>query len=434
MKRVVGGFLGSVVLAGSLYFGSGKLVAGEVDNYVMSLKERGFSVENLQKDGNSESFVITIKDAKKFTKYYPDYADLISRLGKENLDDLKLQVELKSSPSGISADIYPKSLPSTKNSKNSYLIKELIDNKKFLLHIDYNTQSKDFSGNLKDIDEDLREGVIKLKGFTFEGNSADDKLEVNYRLDQFAAVDKKSGPLFEIENVSSNNSYEGKNRENQNGETTIERVAFNSIDKTGGFSLKNIKFNIISDESSGMLDTAIKSNISLIEVNKPNDKVRLDGVSFDYSLKDIDLGIYDELVQSIEESKLKPYDPSIQQKVSQSLFKLLTAGMEISIDRLGVENIKTKDGDFGEASISLKLKAKNDPDLLQKIMINPILASSSLTIDSKIVVSDKIFAKIQDNPKGAMTAMFPPISKNATKIYNLSIKDGQMSINGQKMR
>ena len=123
MKRVVGGFLGSAVLAGSLYFGSGKLVASEVDSYVMSLKERGFSVENLQKDGNSESFVITIKDAKQFTKYYPDFADLISKIGKENLDDIKLQVDLKSSASGVSADIYPKSLPSAKNSKNDDFIK-----------------------------------------------------------------------------------------------------------------------------------------------------------------------------------------------------------------------------------------------------------------------------------------------------------------------
>ena len=434
MKRIVGGFLGSVVLAGSLYFGSGKLVASEVDNYVMSLKERGFSVENLQKDGNSESFVITIKDAKTFTKYYPDFADLISKIGKENLDDIKLQVDLKSSASGVSADIYPKSLPSAKNSKNADLVKELIDNKKLLLHIDYNTLSKDFSGNLKDIDEDMKKGVIKLKGFTFEGNSGDDKLEVNYRLDQFAAIDKKSGPLFEIVNVSSNNSYEGKNRENQNGETTIDRISFNSPDKTGGFSLKNIKFSVISDEGSGMLDTAIKSTISLIEVNKPNDSIRLEDVSFDYGLKNIDLVVYDELVNLVEESKLKPYDASLQQKVGQSFLKLLSNGMEISIDKLGVEHIKTEEGDLGEASISLRLKVKDDPDLLQKIMINPILASSSVEIDSKIVVSDKIFAKIQNNPKGAMTAMFPPISKNGTKIYNLSIKDGQMSINGQKMR
>ncbi len=430
MKKVWSFFAGSAVLAGALYVGGEKLVADEVDQTILTLKTLGFAIEDLQKDGSQEHFDFYLKDQKALAKELPQLQSLLQAIDSKDVSKIKFHVDSVVNGPRVSLEIYSVAAPKDSSAK----VKSFIEEKKLQLHIDYNALTHHFSGDLKDIDEKTPELFVLVKGVNFEGDRGKDALRVSYRAENISLGQDQQN-LLSIEGVQSDIAYKGKHSEIANGQMSIDAISFHDSEEHHHFDMKDISVGVNSDDHVDLLDSAIDLKVASVSIQDKKTNVDLKGVGFAYGVYDVDKETYAKLATLLDKTNADPARAmQIQSEVANTMVALFAKGMRVAVDKLGADSITVDGEDFGQALISLKLKVKDDPDLLQKIQISPILAASSMEIDANLQISDKIYTKLMQNKKGAMLGMVPPKVQNGLKTYHLLLKDGQMSVNGQMMR
>ncbi len=431
MKKVWGFFAGSAVLAGSLYVGSEKLVADELDQTIISLKSYGFEIEDLKKEGSNEHFNCYLQDKKMLSKAFPQLQSFLQAIPSKDFKDLKFHIDSTVQGPKVSLTIYPIASKDESDKAKAFLAQ-----KKLQLNIYYNSLTKHFSGDLKDIDEQSGDMVAVVKGVNFEGDRDQDVLKISYNVERLS-IGKDQQNIFSIEGVQSAISYKGKRNEIANGQTTIDAISFRDTVQHHLFDMKNISIGVSSDDHVDLIDSAIDIKADAISIQDKQKNINLKGVGFAYGVYDVDKATYLKLAELLDKSRTVS-DPAQamqnQDEVVNTMIALFAKGMRVEVDKLGADSITIDGEDFGQALISLKLKVKDDPDLLQKIQISPMLAASSTEIDANLQMSDKIYTKLMQDKKGAMLGMVPPKVQNGLKTYHLLLKDGQMSVNGQMMR
>jgi len=431
MKKILSGIVGSVVVAGGLfYYTSQKLVGDEINAQLTALQAHGFVIQDRKENADGEHLVISLADMHKFSKLIPEYEAILLAEDKSALKDFKLGVDWTSSGAGISMDIYPVSFPTADiPAEAKEIMDKYIADKTLMLHLDYNTLTKNFEGNLKDIDEEINNEIgLKLLGLAFDGSLSDEKIALNYKLNEFKLSDDKKS-IVEATGVSSVGTYEGLNYYISNGTTNVDKVFINLPNTTDSLDLSNMSFKVTSDVKNKLLESRLNMVTKTLDASIRGDKFTLDNFTFDYGIKNIDMEAFDKLTKLINRENPNFQSPEVKGYIAD-MFK---NGMEFDIYKLGVDSIMHNGQTLKGFSLKTNLKIDNNPDLIQTLQMQPMQALSSVTIDGQIKVSDEIFAEILKNPKGRMAMMIQAKEENGYKIYDIELKESKLKVNGRQM-
>jgi hypothetical protein len=430
MKKVLTALAGSAVVAGGIfYFASGELVANEVNTQLTTLQTHGFVIEERKQDSTGEHFIISLADMHKFAKLIPEYEAVLLAKDKSALKEFKLGIDLSSSGSEVSLDLYPVSFPTAELSiQEKEMIDRYIAEKTLTLHLNYNTLSNNFDGSLKDIDEQIKNAIgVKLIGLAFDGNFNDDKIALNYELNEFKIADDKKS-IVELSGVSSEGTYEGLNYYISNGTTNIDKVLVNIPDTLDSVAFSDTKLIITSDVKNDLFESRLSMVAKTVDATIKNDNYILDTFTFDYGLKNINIEAFDKLVTALDKENPNFKSP----KVEKNIEDLLASGMVFDIYKFGIENIIHNGETLKGFSLQTNFELGNNLDI-QTVETSPMQALSSITMNSKIEISDEIFSKAIQDPRAMMVMMVQPKEVNGYKIYDIELKDSKVEVNGLPM-
>ncbi len=433
MKKILTGLAGSAIVAGGLfYFGSQQLVADEINAQLQTLQTHGFAIEDRKQDATGDHFIISLADIHKFSKLLPEYESVLLAEDKSALKEFKLGVDLTSSGSEVSADIYPVSFPTQELSiQEKEMIDKYIQEKTLTLHINYDSLTQNFDGNLKDIDEQIKNSVVvKLLGMAFSGNITDEKIDLRYELNEFKVADNKSkNPVVELTGLLSDGTYEGLNYYVSNGTTNIDKFSFDSKDKLGSVAFTDIQVKVDSDIKNELFESRVSFISKAVDAQIINDNYTLDTFTFDYGMKNINLEAFEQLVTVLDTENPNFKSPEVE----KSITKIFENGVIFDIHKIAVDNITHNGQILKGFSVQTNLELENNPAIMQKIETAPMQALSSVQLNSKIEISDELFAKAIQDPRAMMAMMVQPKQENGYKIYNIELKDSHLNINGQPM-
>lgn len=431
MQKVIIGLVGVVLIVGAFFlFSSKKIIEVKVDEQIAMLQAHGFEVNEKVQDTNTDvkHFVVSLVDTDKFVQHFPEYKKALEGAKKDILKKFKFGVDVTSSAATVSADIYPVSFPKeTFSQEERDIFQKLIDKKALFLKMNYNGVTKKIDGTLRDIDEKIKDIGIKVTGLNFNDISGD-KIDIKYNiknlnLSSFA----KDKFVVDVKDISSNMSYAGVNNQILNGFVKFDKMFFESNNIIVNVIDTNIE--IITDVKNNLFDSGIKTTIKLIDADIAKKKVELDDFIFDYGISNINLEAFNKLVKLLDENGTNFDSPEVTTNVE----KILSNGVEIYLNKFGVDNIKYDQESLKGFSVKSKINILKDSNFLKNIQVSPMLAISAIEMKSKIEVSDELFSIIIKDPKAMMLMMFKPKDENGHKVYDIDLKDGALNINGQPM-
>ncbi len=431
MKKVLTGLVGSAVLAGGLfYFGSQKLVADEINTQLATLQTHGFVIEDRIKDSNGEHFVISLADMHKFSKLLPEYEAVLLAEDKSALKEYKLGVDLTSSGSDLSVAIYPVSFPTKELSiEDKERVDRYIKEKTLTLNLDYNSVTNNFDGTLKDINEQIKNDIgVKLIGLAFDGNFNDDKIALNYQLNEFKVAESKKS-IVELTGLLSEGTYEGLNYYVSNGTTNIDNFLVNIPDGLDSVKFSDIKLNVNSEIKNDLFESRLSMITKTVDATIKNDTYALDTFTFDYGMKNINLEAFETLVTALDQQNPNFDSPEVKKSVEA----IFANGLVFDVYKFGIENITHNGETLKGFSLQTNLELDNNPDIIQTIQTAPMQALSSVELNSKIEISDEIFSKAIKDPRAMMAMMVQPKQENGYKVYDIELKDSKLEVNGLPM-
>ena len=438
------GIVGVILIAVIYYFtaGSEKLtneMKMRVNTELTMIKNNGFAVQERDIKEKTEHFVLSVNDPKKIVNFFKQQGSEMSMEDAKLLVGMKIGVDLQylnDTYSALSADMYPLNLPTAiSNAKDldnadKALIKQLNDmlkRKALLVHVDFNKLLSSFKGYVKDIHETFTvETIVKvvLEGNTFEGKIKDDSLTNLSQKIKHIAVTSGDELDITLNTLESQYTLDGASMYDSNYKYSIAQV------KVGG-KKKDNTFSLAMQKIQGNNETSVKNNfannktqfqVKEITLLDNKQKTKLLQSNFVFTIENLDMDILKQLEAATTEEETN--------KLTQML---IAKGIKMEIPNFEVKKMeylgKTFDGFALSSSLSFNKTAN-----FSAIQTNPLAALSAINTKTKIILSDALFTLISQQPKAMMLAMMiQPKVVNGKKVYELELKDGKLSVNGQSL-
>jgi len=451
--------LGVIILvAAALPIIGNSVMQSSIETRVSELKTYGLESQNVESHSGylstKKHFEFLLKDADAFVEYLNQYADQqIPPYVNAMLEGVLVGVDLEYSnipfSKSIELDIYPISMSQNmaegikrEDRKFYEYLENFLHSKGVLYHINYNIMSEDFDGFVKNIDEkhtlkDMTQLELLLKDTVFEGNGelmAPNRMTTSIK--EIELKVKKAGEniLFDLEDLHTATSYESKSTYLSSAELKDFNFVVNGTSDDVKFELKNIKINASSNTLDEFAELDTRASIEALNLDSQELNLDMSNFNMDMAVDSLDKVSFEETLELI--SKMKNLnDAAIEERLQESLGKLLSKGFVFSIADFSVEDILLEESEELKGfKIHNKTTLKPDADFMQKLQVSPLLLVSNVDIETKIRVSRQIYAKLTKErplPQG-----FSEYVKEDGDdyIFDIVYKNASFSVNGKVLR
>ncbi len=399
-------------------------------------------------------YEFSVSDTGRFVKYLNQYSDAqIPPYVDALIDGVNVGIDIEYSNfpfySKVLVDIYPLSL-STKTMNefkssdvNFYAyVKDLLESRGVLYHINYDITAEEFDGYIKDIDEkyDFSNGTkigFKLQGATYEGqgpliaprslrsNISDINLDVYYAGQSF---------IFKLNDLSS--AFTFQSRSTYASSASIKSFSIlideNKSGKTN-FDIDEMKMNLSSNTQGKSAEFYIKSSIGKLKVKSKGSNIIASDFNYDISIDGVDKDSYEEFRELTSSANVSTnYSLSFEKKLQEAVTNILSKGFvitiaDLSIAKIGLENKKPIDA----FSMMIKIVLKEDASLAKKLKSSPMTFVNNINLDSTIKLSKDFYTLI--NREAPLTAIANPYSiiDGDKIIFKIKLEDGRVIVNNK---
>ncbi len=380
------------------------------------------------------------------TAQLPPYVDAMIKGSVVGVD-----IEYSNFPfsSKVLVDIYPLSLSASmmqelekEDVKFYTYLKNLLESKGVLYHINYNISDKSFDGYIKDIDEEYifdngTKVTYKIKDATYVGEGsllAPKKLQA-YISDVNVEVNaSEKAFIFNIHDLSSISNFQSQSSYATSAEIKTFSLFINDIvsGKTE-FSMDDIKMNFSSDTEGKKARFHSKSSFEKLKVKSQFSNIVAYNFNYDISFDGVDKDAYEELNKLTSNIKSE-YLPEFEQALQASIGKILSRGLtlsiaDLSLKKMGVNAKDTIDG----FSIKVKLTLKEDANLTQELKSSPTAWVENMDLTSSLKFSKKFFSLINKEFPITILAKGLVREKNNNFIFDIKLDAGRLSINAKEI-
>lgn len=345
-----------------------------------------------------------------------------------------------------SIDIYPLQLPKEMGNhlkdkdENLYdYLEKFLYAKGILYHINYNIISEDFSGHMKDIQEQqhLIDGTLltfDLKGMTFSGNGklvAPKQFETDVK--RMDLTIKRDDNKLNFEFIDFTSSSDFKAQSSYHSSAEFKNISFFFEGSEDNISLDAQKVQLDASSYAQGVTAAFntKSFIHEFDFVSSKESLKLQDFASDINVSKLDKLVLEKLQKLLS---LANQTKKVDSLLVESIVDLVSKGLKIDISDLSVKNI-ILNGSEELKSVSLlsTIDIKRDSKLITKINIFPLLVVEDLDIELYLKLSDKIYAKFIENlPLASEISRYARKEKKSV-YFDILLKDTKLQINGKPL-
>ncbi|NCO02415.1 MAG: YdgA family protein [Epsilonproteobacteria bacterium] len=453
-------FLAMIIITVSLLPIMGnKLADKTLNERIEILRANGVELSNSTTDASyfttKKHYEFLVKDANKLVQYLNQYSDnQLPPYVNALIDGVLIGTDLEYSnfpiSDALSVDIYPLSLSTgmmqdlkSEDIKFYRYVKNLLESKGVLYHINYNINNLDFHGYIKDIQEeyvlkDSSKVTLALSNVLYQGNG--ELIAPKSLSSLIGAIDfnvKKGDEEFTIhmKNFTSSSAFESESTYMSGGK--IEQFNFaikGRAENNLRIEVNDIHLNISSNTQGEKAEFYAKTSLKDLLVETEGSSLKGSDFNYDVSLSEIDKVSLEKLRVLISRSKANASTQS-EEEIRNSSIDLLSKGLRLSIADVSLSEIQINQQKQIEGfSFKVKLDVKEDADLQKKLDISPEIVIKNVDMNASLSFSKELFKII--NQEIPMVVFANAYAKEVGEniIFDIQLNRGELSVNNQMLR
>ncbi len=424
-----------------------------VDNRIKMLDENGIKVE---KHDNGSTYTQTkthyefiLEDPEALQKYIDSLSEAqVPAYVSAMLDDVVMGADVSYSnmlvASSVTIELYPVAFTQEASERMKAedaglytQMVQMLDEKTFLYHMDYDVAGSTFKGYIKDIDktitfQDGKNAKILFTSATFTGKGTLVKPEsVLFNVknaDVDFALPEGAKMMLKLSDLKSSSDFSAKYSFNL--DYKLSSFDFFFKDPAGELQVDatDIEMRSASIVTDKKMDSSAFASVKTFKMHDLNGSMEVDGLFVEADLKGIDEAAYLAFQKASNQA-----GPSSQYTALAAL-GIVSKGFSLDVKRLSTENITIKDSEkMAGFSHKLHLTVKPDAALIQTIQISPMAAANNIALDANLKFSKTLYTYIQTHtPNMKMLDMYAEVVGDDV-LFNLTLQDAQLMINGKKL-
>lgn len=436
-----------------------KLADKTLNERIEILRANGVELSNSTTDASyfttKKHYEFLVKDANKLVQYLNQYSDnQLPPYVNALIDGVLIGTDLEYSnfpiSDALSVDIYPLSLSTgmmqdlkSEDIKFYRYVKNLLESKGVLYHINYNINNLDFHGYIKDIQEeyvlkDSSKVTLALSNVLYQGNG--ELIAPKSLSSLIGAIDfnvKKGDEEFTIhmKNFTSSSAFESESTYMSGGK--IEQFNFaikGRAENNLRIEVNDIHLNISSNTQGEKAEFYAKTSLKDLLVETEGSSLKGSDFNYDVSLSEIDKVSLEKLRVLISRSKANASTQS-EEEIRNSSIDLLSKGLRLSIADVSLSEIQINQQKQIEGfSFKVKLDVKEDADLQKKLDISPEIVIKNVDMNASLSFSKELFKII--NQEIPMVVFANAYAKEVGEniIFDIQLNRGELSVNNQMLR
>ncbi|OIP53245.1 MAG: hypothetical protein AUK54_09470 [Helicobacteraceae bacterium CG2_30_36_10] len=459
MKKILA-FLAIVVVAIALLPMLGnKLAQNELDNRIEVLVSYGVEVSNstIQESylNTKKHYEFLVKDTEKFMKYLSQFSDAqLPPYVHAMVDGILVGVDVTYSNfpinDGVYVDIYPLSLSKKmmqdleKNDLNFYrYIKNLLQNKGVLYHINYNVVNNSFNGYIKDIKEayvleDNSKVRVELLNASYEGNGilmAPQRLATKIDSIKLSVINANEEVNVVLKEFSSSSNFESQSTYASGAK--LKEIEF-SVKGTGTedavIKTNDLHINISSNTQADKAEYNMKTSFKELNIIAKASALQATDFNCDIFLTNVDKQSMQNLRVLLSEAK-GSVSPELEEKIQKSVVNIISKGLTLTIADLSLAEIALQNAQKVKGfSLKAKLDLKEDADVAQKIQNAPLMLIQNINLDAKFKFSKALFALINEQAPVSVFANAYAKEEGKELVFDINFTQGELRVNGKALQ
>lgn len=458
MKKFIIALVVVIAIIALLPILGNKVADGVLKEKVAVLTSNGLELKNSTTDASylttKKHYEFLLADASKFIAHLNQYAGAqIPPYIDAMISGVVVGVDIKYSnfplTSKVIVDIYPLTLPTNitdelkkENMPFYTYIDKLLQGKGVLYHMNYYLSDELFDGYIKDIDEEYlfdngSKMTVKLFDAIYYGSGpliAPTNLQTSISKIIIKADESTKAITFEMNDLSSSSTFESQS-------TYVSGAAMKSmsifIDEGKNSELEasidNIKINVSSNTQGKKAEFYAKSSIGEFKFKSKDANVAASGFNYDISLNGVEKDSYEEFRKLTSHANTN-YSPEFVQKLQESVTKLLSKGLSLSVADMSVKTITIEDKKpIDGFSLMAKIVLKEDADLANKLKTSTMSVANNFNFASTVKFSKEFYALI--NKEAPVTGMANSLAKEEGNnlVFEIKFNDGKLTVNDKNI-
>jgi hypothetical protein len=263
-----------------------------------------------------------------------------------------------------------------------------------------------------------------MKGVTFDGEIEKGKIsKLNQKVKRvtFEAKDEADVKLSEL---TSNYKRTGPNSYDSTSGYTVKNIILTGInDKSKVLvSIDNMSADSITNIQNDLLQSSIKTRANKVSFEANGEKSMLEGITFDFNIKNLDM---------LALKKLEDADVDNEAEINRLMQELISKGIVMEIPILEIKKIEAEGKNMDGFSLTANIDVDKSLDLAA-LQTNPMVALKAVNTKTKVTLSSELFSLIAQQPRAMLFMMLiQPQEINGKKVYEVELKNGSLSVNGQ---
>lgn len=443
----------------SVPFLGNKVIKDTIDDRLTQMQNDGLAIKLLKEEKKYLTteliYTIHIADEKKFVRYLQQFSSKqLPPYTQSLLSGIEFGLELQYNniplSDKINIDIYPTKLPveiDTDLSKSDHKLYEkledILKNKKILYHITYAVTSGEFSGYMKDFNENFEQSNGNKIAITYNNVLANGKGVVlapeslKVSVEKFTAkVESKTGDI----DLIVNNLHSSSNFETDTTYITsldLDSMHFKATDQNAKVivdtNIEGIGGDFSSNTQNKDAEVFTKGLVEHLSFQTSKEKYIIEDLQYDMQLEGLDKESYIKLKDIFE--KVQDPDNQQQEQIQEGIIDIISNGFNLKVAKLYLKNFsKENQKNLGGFDINLLLDVHKDPNIMQKIQQNPTALTKNITLHTDMKFEKGFYSYL--NTVYAIDRFLGKYKKeqNNQIVFDIDFIDQVFYINKQKFQ
>jgi len=457
MKRIVIAltFIAVVILA--IPFIGNQFAQETIEQRIELLSSYGVEVSDAKTDASYLStqkyYKFRVADEKKFVNYLNQFStDQLPPYVNAMVKGVEIGVDLKYSnlplSDNIVIDIYPLTLSiemmeglQKEEPKFYEYLKEFLESKGVLYHLNYNIVKSSFDGYIKDINEsytleDKSQIEFTLRDALYHGTGeliAPTSIASTIDSIKLSLIKSSQKIIFDLDGFSSNSIFESQNTYSSDADLKKLSLVVASPRDIFMFNAASLSMNLASKTQGNYAELFTKSSLEKFNIKSKDFDINATNLSYDVSVSGIDKDKLEELRLLLSNSS-GVAKANLNKKIESTTVELLSKGLNLDISDFSIEDINYSTENLKGFSINSTLKLKADPNLAKKIGNSQMQLLQGVDIDLNLKISKPIFRLITElNPMAFMVKSYAKEDGDSL-LFNISFINSELKVNGKALR
>lgn len=313
---------------------------------------------------------------------------------------------------------------------------EMLDNREFMYHMDYNAAASTFKGNIKDINKELvfqdgKAAKIVFEAATFTGRGSlvePESVELHVKnADVDFSLPEDATMKLTLHNLKSSSTFGAKNSFDLNYKADTLHFSFSDsqtnvrVDASEMTTLSNSKVE------NAKLATTVNATVKHFKLQDQNGSMELENFMFDMHADNIDEAAYETFQKASEQA-----GASSQHTLLASL-GVVAKGFNLHVNRLSVDKIAIKDSGLMDGfDHKVDIVVKEDDKLIQKMQMTPLALLQNIDISAKLQFASAFYDFMRTQGNFGMADSFAKKEGDAV-VFDIMLHDGKANVNGQSL-